>query len=366
MKPTNRFADRSTGLTLTLMETTNLVGFSRAQLEQLLSDMGARPFHGRQLFRWLYQIRQYDLNRMTDLSKDIRGRLAERFHIRPLQPETVQESSDGTRKMLFRVDGGHPVESVLIPDPESDRRTLCVSSQAGCALGCRFCATGTLGLARDLETGEIVGQLMAARDLYGDRAFSNVVFMGMGEPLLNFDKVVASIRIMTSSEGLGLAPRRVTVSTVGVAKNIHRLADSDLGVKLAISLNAPTDDKRADLMPATRAWGLDKLVEAAQYYVSRTGRRVTFEYVLMEGVNDSDDDIRALARLTRRVACIVNLLAYNPVKGLPFRRPAEELCNRFARKLVQAGTTVTVRTSRGTDIAAACGQLAGDAAKQEM
>jgi 23S rRNA (adenine2503-C2)-methyltransferase len=346
------------------METVNLVGFSRTQLEQLLSGLGARPFHGRQLFRWIYQTRQYDPDRMTDLSRELRARLAESHHIRALSPETVQESSDGTRKMLFRVDGGHPVESVLIPDPESDRRTLCVSSQAGCALGCRFCATGTLGLARDLEPGEIVGQPMAARDLYGNRAFSNVVFMGMGEPLLNYDNVVAAIEIMTHPEGLGLAPRRVTVSTIGVVKNIIRLADTGLGVKLAVSLNAADEDKRAELMPATRAWGLDKLVEAAQYYVSRTGRRVTFEYVLMDGVNDSDDDMRALARLARGLSCIVNLLAYNPVRGLPFRRPAEEQCNRFARKLVQAGVTVTVRTSRGADIAAACGQLAG-AAKQE-
>ncbi|MCB2202281.1 23S rRNA (adenine(2503)-C(2))-methyltransferase RlmN [bacterium] len=340
------------------MSKTNLVGFTRAQLESLFGDLGEKPYRGRQLYKWIYQTRQWDFAAMTDLSKTLRERLETGFTIDGLTVEHRSKSIDGTEKFLFRLPDGHPVESVLIPDDERDRSTVCISSQAGCALACRFCATGTMGLIRDLTVGEIVGQLLFLRNLYGHDCFTNVVFMGMGEPLHNYNSVIESLRIMKDELGLGLGAKRITVSTSGVTPKIRKLADSGLKVRLALSLHAATQEKRLKIMPIAETFGLDKLIDAVRYYADQTRDRVTFEYVLIEGFNDGMDDVLALARLIEGIPCKINILAYNPVPGLPYKRPSDEKVDWFGRQLYPRAPAVTVRKSRGRDIEAACGQLA--------
>ena len=338
------------------MSKINLMGYTRDQLESLLAELGEKPYRGRQLFKWLYNNRRYDFEHMTDFSKQLRSVLDERFTIRGLEIAERKKSADGTEKFAFRLEDGHLIESVIIPDDE--RTTVCISSQAGCALGCRFCATGTMGLARDLTIGEIVGQLIFMREIYGQACFSNVVFMGMGEPFNNYQNVMESLRIMTDSLALGIAAKKITVSTSGVTPKIRRFADSGSKCRLAISLHAATQEKRVKIMPLAETFALDKLVEAIRYYTDRTGYRVTFEYVLLEGFNDSFDDVLALSQLIQGIPCKINLLAYNPVPGLPYRRPSDQAVDRFARELYPRAPAVTVRKSRGQDIEAACGQLA--------
>lgn len=340
------------------MEKTNLIGFSRAQLEALFEDLGEKPFRGRQLYKWLYQIRQTDFESMTDLSKSLREKLVANFTIEGLTLDHHARSQDGTEKFLFRLPDGHPVESVLIPDDERGRSTVCISSQAGCALACRFCATGTMGLIRDLTVGEIIGQLLFLRNLYGQDCFTNVVFMGMGEPLNNYKNLVDSLHIMKDEIGLGLGAKRITVSTSGVTPKIRKLAETGLKVRLALSLHAATQEKRLKIMPIAETFGLEKLIDAVRYYADQTRDRVTFEYVLIEDFNDSMDDVLALARLIQGIPCKINILAYNPVPGLPYRRPSDDKVDWFGRQLYPRAPAVTVRKSRGRDIEAACGQLA--------
>ncbi|MBD3404469.1 23S rRNA (adenine(2503)-C(2))-methyltransferase RlmN [candidate division GN15 bacterium] len=336
----------------------NLLGYTRPQLESMFAEMGEKPFRGRQLYKWIYQVRQNDFAAMTDLSRPLRDRLAERFVIEPLQLDHRARSEDGTEKFLFRLADNHPVETVLIPDTERERATVCISSQAGCALACRFCATGTMGLIRDLTVGEIVGQLLYLRHLYGNDCFSNVVFMGMGEPLNNYQNVVDSLQIMLDELGLGLGAKRITVSTSGVTPKIRKLADTGLKVRLALSLHAATQEKRVRIMPIAETFGLEKLIESVRYYANQTRDRVTFEYVLIDGFNDTMDDVLALSRLIEGIPCKINVLAYNPVPGLPFERPTDDKVDWFGRQLYPRAPAVTVRKSRGRDIDAACGQLA--------
>ena len=321
-----------------------------------MQALGEKPYRGRQLHKWLYLTRQYDFDLMTDFTKELRTRLAERYQVAPLQLEYSAKSKDGTEKFLFQLHDGRPVETVLIPD--DDRRTLCISSQSGCALACSFCATGTLGLLRNLTAGEIVGQLMFVRDKYGDDAFTNVVFMGMGEPLHNYDTVLEAIGIMTNPLGLKISARKITVSTSGITPKIKKLADSGSKARLALSLHAATQAKRAKIMPVAKTFGLEKLMEAVRYYAETTEQRVTFEYILFDGFNDTLDDVMALANLVRGIPCKINILAYNEVPGLPFRRPSDEKVDWFGRMLYPRTPAVTVRKSRGRDIDAACGQLA--------
>jgi len=344
------------------MQKVNLLGYTRPQLEQLMQSMGQQPYKGRQMFSWLYRVRQYDFQLMTDLSKEIRSKLDEQYKFEPMKPELDSLSSDGTRKFLFRLHDGHPIETVLIPD--DDRRTVCISIQAGCALACRFCATGTLGLLRDLTVGEILGQLLYLRERFGNDAFTSIVMMGMGEPLNNFDNVVESIRIISDPAGLGHAAKRITVSTSGVTPKIRKLADLGLKVRLALSLHAATQEKRLQIMPIARTFGLDKLMEAVKYFAEKSKDRVTIEYILFKGFNDTREDIKALTRLMHGIPCKINVLAYNPVEGLPFQRPSDEEVDRFARELYPKMPAVTVRKSRGRDIDAACGQLAARQSKR--
>jgi len=338
------------------MEKQNLFGLTTPQLEQAMIDLNEKPFRGRQLFRWLYNLRQNDFDLMTDLSKGLRDQLAEKYEIRGLTLTKRSESVDGTVKYLFSLPDARPVESVLIPD--GDRKTVCISSQSGCALACRFCATGTLGLLRDLTAGEIVGQLTHIRDERGEDAFTNVVFMGMGEPLNNFQTVLNAIDIMTSSDGLDMSPKRITISTSGITPKIRKLADDEAKTRLALSLHAATQEKRRRIMPVAETFGLDKLMDTVRYYAHKTGQRITFEYILFDGFNDTADDARQLVRLLHGLPCNVNLLAYNPVDGFDHKRPSSDRVDWFAQQLVGKIPAVTVRQSRGLDIDAACGQLA--------
>lgn len=343
------------------MAKVNLLGCTVSDLEDLMVEIGQKGFKGRQLFKWLYNSLQFDFNQMTDLSFKLRNKLSEQYCFAGLDAANVSTSEDGTEKYLFRLSDGKHIETVLIP--EKGKRTVCVSSQVGCPLDCKFCATGKMGFSRDLSAGEIVGQLLFLKEKYGEEAFHNIVFMGMGEPLLNFENLIRSIEIISSEIGIALSAKRITVSTVGIAPQIYALADSGLKVKLAISLNAATDQKRQQLMPVARTYDLSKLMKAATYFARKRNKRVTFEYILFKGFNDSEQDAAALANLIRGIPCKINVLAYNPVKSLPYNRPSDGEVDEFGGFLYPRAPAVTIRKSRGLDIDAACGQLAAKSQK---
>ncbi len=337
----------------------NLIGLTCSEFEHILVDLGKKPFHGRQVYKWIYKNLVFDFDEMTDIAKDIRAILKESYRVELPEVTNRQKSKDGTEKFLFRLEGGEPVEAVLIPDDNSGRMTLCVSSQVGCSLGCKFCATGKMGFKRDLTIGEIIAQPMIMRQLYGEAAFDNMVFMGMGEPLLNYDNVMAAVDILTDSAGLMLGAKRITISTSGLVKGIRQLADSGSKVNLALSLHASNDKLRRRIMPISNSCKLSELMEAIKYWTSIRTRRVTFEYILFKGLNDSKEHALELAGLVRGIPCKINLLSYNPVDGLDYERPDDEDMDRFAKILYPRTPAVTVRKSKGKDIDAACGQLAG-------
>jgi len=339
------------------MAKTNLLGYSVAELEELMVDFDCQRFKGRQLYKWLYQSGQYDFNRMTDLKLELREKLSENYIFDIPRVVKISQSSDGTEKYLLSLDDSKLIETVMIPD--GDNRTLCLSTQTGCGLACRFCATGTMGSGRNLTAGEIIGQLLMVKERFPENPFTNIVFMGMGEPLLNLDELFKSIEIITSPIGLALPVRKITISTVGITPGIYRLADSEFKTNLAVSLHAPNESKRLQIMPIAKSYPLDNLLKAVRYYCENSGKRVTFEYILFKGLNDSKDDARELSRLTKGIPCKINILAYNPIEGLDYGRPTDDEINEFGRMLNSFATTVTVRKSRGLDIDAACGQLAG-------
>lgn len=341
---------------------------SRPELERLVEQLGEPHYRGRQLFKWIYGKGVASTEQMTDLPKAFRTKLAQHTCITRLVPVRQLTASDQTIKVLFRLPSGRFIESVLIPDFDNEtsqvrRLTVCVSSQVGCAMRCAFCATGLMGFQQNLTAGEIYDQVWQLNQLaearFG-RRITNVVYMGMGEPLLNYDAVLRSIALLTDQDGLGLSPRRITVSTVGLARRIRQLADDGVRFRLAVSLHAPTNAQRSAIMPVNRneQTDLDDLIEAIRYFEARMGQTVTYEYCLFEGFNDRPEDARRLADLTAQAPGKVNLILYNPVEGLPFRRPSEERLQAFIRVLTERGVTVTVRRSRGQDISAACGQLA--------
>jgi 23S rRNA (adenine2503-C2)-methyltransferase len=338
------------------MDKTNLLGYTASELEGLVQKLGEQKFKGRQLFKWLYNRLQPDFGLMTDLSLNLRRKLIQDYVFRGLNVGEISRSRDGTEKFLFRLDDQSLVESVLIPDRQ--KKTVCVSTQVGCPVGCSFCASGLMGFTRNLTAGEIVGQLMSIRQRDGVEAFQNVVFMGMGEPLLNYQNLVRSIGIISSEIGLSLSAKRLTVSTVGIIPGIYALADSGLKVNLAISLHAATGKKREKLVPLNKSCPLDKLVAAAAYFARKRKKRVTFEYILFRGVNDTPQDVKALARLVQGIPCKINILSYNPTDDSPYERPSEEEVDNFGKLLYPVAPAVTVRKSRGLDIEAACGQLA--------
>ncbi len=354
----------------------DLKAMDRAELEAFAVSLGEPAFRGRQLFRWLYARGAEGFEEMTDLPRALRERLADVAEVSGVEEVRRQAATDGTLKFLFRLPSDRTVESVLIPDHDdagrAKRLTVCVSSQVGCAMGCHFCATGLMGFHENLTAGQIFDQVRhlngVAEEHFG-RGVTNVVYMGMGEPLQNYAAVTKSLRLLTDPDGLGLSPKRITVSTVGLARRIRQLADDQAEghvppAGLALSLHAPTDPQRSAIMPVNRSEKTDlaALEDAVKHYHARTGRRITYEYCVFEGVNDSAEDARHLAAVTRWAPSKVNLIVYNPVPSAPFRSPGEAGLQRFIRALVREGVTVTVRRSRGQDIDAACGQLAAQPA----
>ena len=342
-------------------EPVNLLGLDAAALERFFAEHGEKPFRARQVLQWIHQRGETDFPRMSDLAKGLREKLATvaRIDAPVIVGDTTAE--DGTRKWLLKVDEANAVESVFIP--EVNRGTLCVSSQAGCSLDCAFCSTGKQGFNRNLSSAEIIGQLwLANRLLEGERPVSNVVMMGMGEPLLNLENVIPALRLMLDDNAYGLSRRRVTVSTSGVIPGMDQLRD-ECPVALAVSLHAPNDALRDRLVPVNRKYPLRELVAACNRYLERAPRDfITFEYVMLEGVNDGDQHARELLGIAARVRCKFNLIPFNPFPGSEFRRSEGDRIRRFAEILQRGGLTVTTRKTRGDDIAAACGQLAGDVA----
>ncbi|BEQ16819.1 23S rRNA (adenine(2503)-C(2))-methyltransferase RlmN [Desulfoferula mesophila] len=330
---------------------------SPARVQDLVLALGEKPYRARQVLQWLYQHGATDFAQMTSLSKGFREKLAQAARLANLEPALVETSSDGTRKLLFKLADGHAVESVLIP--EEEHSTLCVSSQVGCRMGCAFCRTATLGFKRNLRPHEIMGQVLAARRLAdADRPLTNIVFMGMGEPLDNLEAVNLALGHLLGSHGLAMSQRKVTVSTSGVVAGLPALAAASPAA-LAVSLNAPTDELRDRLMPVNRRWSLAALKQALLAYPLKPTRRITFEYVLLGGVNDQPEHAAALVRWLQGLRAKVNLIAFNPHEGSEFARPSDQAVEAFQGLLIERHVTALVRQSRGQDISAACGQLAG-------
>lgn len=329
------------------------------ELTDYFKSIGEARFRADQVHKWLWQDAVLDFNAMTNLSKSLREKLDEHFYIQELAIADVQASSDGTRKYAFRMHDGNLVEGVLIPTEK--RLTACISTQVGCSLACTFCATGQLKRMRNLGHSEIYDQVVAidreAREHYG-RGLTNIVYMGMGEPLLNYKNTLSSIHYITDEKGLGMSPRRITVSTAGIAKAIERFADDDPKVGLALSLHAANDAKRDTIMGINETNNLDRLAKALRCYHGKTGKMVTFEYIIFRDFNDSLDDARELLAYCQRVPSKVNIIEYNDVEGTPFKKSPEDRVNAFAAYLEGHGVTAKIRRSRGKDIDAACGQLA--------
>jgi 23S rRNA (adenine2503-C2)-methyltransferase len=334
----------------------NLAELERAELEETFAERGLPSFHGRQIFRWIYARGVTDFDRMTDLSQDLRATLASTLAIATPVLESKQTSEDGTTKFLLKLQDGRHIEAVFIPDTPA--QTFCISTQVGCAMGCAFCLTGKMGLVRNLSAGEITGQVRVLAHETGLAGTPfNIVLMGMGEPLHNYDATMKALRILADDQGLAVHPRRVTLSTVGLVPAIERLATETLMPNLAISLHATTDDQRTAIVPINRKYSLRQLIDACRAFPLAKRRRITFEYVLLNGVNDTPDDARRLVRLLSGLKAKVNLLPLNEAPGIDFARPSDERVNAFARILADRDVRVSVRRSRGRDIRAACGQL---------
>jgi len=340
----------------------NLLDLDAGRFSLWFAELQEKPFRATQTMRWLHRFGASDFEAMTDLAKSLREKLKTKAVILPPALITSSLSEDGSRKFLFDVGDNNAIESVFIP--EAGRGTLCVSTQAGCALECAFCSTGKQGFSRNLTTAEIIGQLWQANRFFGhdpkgDRIVSNVVLMGMGEPLANIDNLVPALNLMLDDNAYGLSRRRVTVSTVGLLPAMDRLRD-ECPVALAVSLHAANDALRDELVPINRKYPLVELMAACRRYLEKAPRDfVTFEYALLAGVNDSDADARALLSLTRKVSCKFNIIPFNPFPGSEYRRPGRERIQRFTEILLAGGKVTTTRKTRGSDITAACGQLAG-------
>ena len=338
----------------------NIRQLSKEELEQYFREMGEKAFRAKQVYEWIWTKQARSFEDMTNLSKELRAKLAENFSLPALTGDLTQHSNDGTIKSRFRTVDGHLVEGVLIPT--DDRKTACVSSQIGCSLSCKFCATGYMDRKRNLEFDEIFDEValinQQSEATYGKK-LTNIVFMGMGEPLLNYKNVLKAIEKISSPEGLGMSPRRITVSTAGVAKMIKQLGDDQVRFKLALSLHAATDAKRHEIMPINDTNDIQSLVEALNYFYQKTGNEITFEYILFKDFNDSLEDAAELVKLYRRVpADLINIIEYNPIDLALFEKPDEDKTMQFMQYLEKHRVNVRLRRSRGKDIDAACGQLA--------
>lgn len=350
----------------------DVAGTELLDLERALAAHGWARFHARQIFRWIHKRGVTDFAEMSDLSRELRAHLAQAFTL--ARPAIVrrEHSSDGTTKLLLGLAEGSQIEAVCIPESKSgsadpsqaDRLTFCISTQVGCAMQCAFCLTGKMGISRNLTAGEIVGQVrVLAGELGALEARFTIVLMGMGEPLHNYDETMKALRILADPHGLAMSPRRVTLSTVGVLPGLARLATEPLMPNLAISLHATTEAQRDLLVPINRKYSIEALIDACRRFPLTRRDRITFEYVLLEGVNDTPEDARRLVRLLSGLKAKVNLLPLNEAPGIPFKRPSDQAVDEFARTLSQRGVTVSVRRSRGRDIRAACGQLITESAR---
>jgi 23S rRNA (adenine2503-C2)-methyltransferase len=334
----------------------DLAELEPAELETTLSAVGCEPFHSHQIYRWIYKCGVTDFGRMTDLSKALRARLQDDFVVNTPRIVSDETSTDGTRKLALELGDGRRIESVFIPDTPS--MTFCISTQVGCAMGCGFCLTGKMGLVRNLTAGEIAGQVrvLAATTGMLDHPF-NIVLMGMGEPLHNYEQTMKALRILHSQHGLAISPRRVTLSTVGIIPGLERLAREPLMPNLAVSLHATTDEQRTMLVPPNKRYPLAAILDTCRKFPLKKRSRITFEYVMLGDVNDGPDDARRLVKLLSGIKSKVNLIPLNPAPGIAYDRPSDDRVNRFAQILADRHITVSVRKSRGRDIRAACGQL---------
>ncbi len=341
----------------------NICGYSKQQLIELMAGLNQKPFRAKQLFHWLYCRGETDFDKMTTLSKDFRKLLSENFVV--TRPKVIEEQTakDGTRKWLLRMDDGLDVETVFIP--EEDRGALCISSQIGCNMACRFCHTGTMKVVRNLTSAEIIGQILVARDSYkewpspndGNRMISNIVVMGMGEPLENYKAICVALKTVMHEEGIAISKRRITLSTCGIVPKIRQCGE-DLGVNLAISLHAPTDELRNQIMPINYKYSLKELMAACKDYpATNNARRITFEYIMLKDINDKAEHAYALIELTKNIPAKFNLIPFNPWEGSLFEPSSRNQQHRFAKILNDAGLSAPIRVTRGQDIDAACGQL---------
>ena len=346
----------------------DLRAMTLAEAEAFAVELGWPRFRGEQIWRWAHSklVRSWD--EMTNLSREQRATLAERATLGQLTVAEVQESRDGTRKLRLLTRDGKSIETVIIPD--GDKTTQCISSQVGCAVDCQFCATAKMGLVRNLDAGEIVDQVYLARRLLAEkdpgRRITNLVYMGMGEPLHNYDNLVHSLRILGDDKGIGLSMRRITISTSGMVPRLHKLGQEDVRPNLAVSLNAPNDEIRDEIMPINRKWNIASLLDALRAYPLEQRRRITFEYVLLADVNDSLEHAGQLARLLRGIKCKVNIIPWNPHPEAPYQRPAPQVIDAFQNECKRRGLPTYLRTPRGDDIDAACGQLANRSGGQPV
>jgi len=335
---------------------TDLAGLELKELEDFVVSLGDKKFHAKQIFNWIWKRGVTDFAGMTNLSRELRAALSEKSMVS--LPEVVQHqvSTDGTQKFVLRLADGRQIESVFIPD--TPKQTFCVSTQVGCAMGCAFCLTGKMGLLRHLTASEIAGQvrLLAGSLHLLDKSF-NIVLMGMGEPLQNYDNTMKALRMLNEKEGLDMHPKRVTLSTVGLVPQMDRLAQEELMPNLAVSLHAASEEQRAAIVPPSKKYTMQDVIDACKRFPLSKRRRIMFEYVMLAGINDSDEDARKLVKVLSGVKAKVNLLPLNEAPGIPFERPSDERINKFAKILVGKGLMVSVRKSRGRDIRAACGQL---------
>lgn len=339
------------------MDMKNLRDFTYEELLTEVAALGERPYRAEQIFRWVFFRRATDIDQMTDISKAFRERLKQEYAIKGNAVLDVRRSADGTRKFLSELEDSSHIESVLIA--EADRLTLCVSSQAGCAMGCKFCMTGMSGFTRNLTLSELAGQVFSAFELLeGDEHITNVVLMGMGEPLANYDNVLRFTNVLTSNLGFNFSHNKVTLSTAGLVPAIRRFGQEG-NINLAVSLNATTNEVRDRIMPINRKYPIEELLSELRKYPLKSRKYITIEYVLIAGMNDSDDDARRLVKLLRGIPCKVNLIPFNQFPGSSFRSPPPERVERFHYIVKQAGYTVIVRLSKGSEIQAACGQLRG-------
>ena len=347
------------------MEKIDLKNLSPSELEDFIASFGKERYRSIQILRWLYQRGVHSFDQMTNLSKKFRQAMEQVSFISVLLPLLMEESSDGTKKFLFKLEVGNRIESVLIPDKK--RLTLCLSTQVGCAMGCRFCLTGKKGLKRNLTTAEIVNQILAVRETLPDKtSITNIVLMGMGEPLANYQNTLRAIELMTHPEAFKFSSRRVTLSTLGLLPELEQLAREKARFRLAISLNASDEETRSRLMPINRRYPLKRILEVCRKFPLQPRARITFEYVLLQGENDSLEDAKRLLKMLKGIPSKVNLIPLNEALGIPFKRPSEEKVRQFQEILMNGGMTTIIRASKGADISAACGQLQGKSSRLNL